>query len=139
MSEAAANKAVLQNAYRRWHETRGGSVEVFMAIIADDIRFGSLAQGAAPAAFTALAIGKKQLHGYFDGLLSGWSMIHYTLDYMIAEDDRVAVVGSTGWTNKATGKICETPKVDTWRFKGGLAVEFYEYYDTAKMFAAATP
>jgi ketosteroid isomerase-like protein len=139
MSDAAANKALLADVYRRWHETRGGCLEEVIGIFADEIRFGSLAQGAAPVAFTALAIGKEQMRGYFAGLLSGWSMIHYTVDHMIAEGEHVAVIGSTAWTNKATGKVADTPKVDVWRLQNGRAVEFYEYYDTAKLFAAATP
>ena len=33
----------------------------------------------------------------------------------------------------------DTPKVDFWRFKDGKAVEFYDYYATARVFAAASP
>lgn len=47
--------------------------------------------------------------------------------------------GSTAWRNKRTGKTAETPKVDFWRFRGGKAVEYYEYFDTARVIAAATP
>ena len=42
----------------------------------------------------------------------------------------------------STGELfpdCETPKVDIWRFREGKAVEFYEMFDTAAAFAAATP
>ena len=137
MSDAAANKAMLQTLYRRWHETKGGALEELVGIFADNISFGSLAQGAPLATFTAQRVGRPQMRSYFDELLSGWSMNHYTVDHMIAEDDRVAVVGSTSWTNKLTKKTVETPKVDVWRFRDGRAVEFYEYYDTAKLYAAA--
>jgi uncharacterized protein len=138
MSNATDNKAKLQALYRRWHETRGGALEELLGVFDNTICFGSLAQGAPPAAFTATCVGKDQLRSYFDGLLSGWSMNHYTVDHMIAEGDSVAVVGSTSWTNRATHKTVETPKVDVWRFKDGRAVEFYEYYDTAKLYAAAS-
>lgn len=137
MSDAAANKAVLEDLYRRWHDSKGGALEELIGLFDDNVKFGSLAEGAAPALFTARSIGKEEMRGYFAGLLGGWSMIHYTVDCLIADGDRVAVVGSTAWTNKATGKIVDTPKVDVWRFKDGRAIEFYEYYDTAKMFAAA--
>ena len=50
----------------------------------------------------------------------------------------MVMVGSTAWRNKATGKVCETPKVDVWRFRDGKAVEYCEYYDTAKMLQAAS-
>jgi ketosteroid isomerase-like protein len=139
MSDPASNKAQLAQIYRRWHETKGACLDEFIGIFADDISFRSLAQGAAPVTFTAAAIGPAQLRGYFDGLLAGWTMIHFTVDHMIADGDRVAVVGSTAWTCKATGKVCETPKIDLWRFRDGRAVEFFELYDTAGMLAAATP
>jgi len=138
MSDPATNKAILENAYRRWHETRGGCVDEFFEIFGDEIRWGSLAHGAAPVAFTARALGRSEVRGYFDGLLAAWTMIYYRVDHLIAEDDRVVMVGATAWTNKATGKTCDTPKVDVWRFHEGRAIEFFEYYDTAMLLAAAT-
>jgi ketosteroid isomerase-like protein len=33
--------------------------------------------------------------------------------------------------------VVSTPKADVWRMKDGKAVEFYEYYDTAQVHAAA--
>lgn len=138
MSDPVANKAILDQIYRRWHETRGGSLDEFFEIFGEEINWGSLAHGEAPVSFTARAIGKGKVRGYFAGLLEGWSMIYYRVDHLIAEGDRVVMVGATAWTNKATGKTCDTPKVDVWRFHEGRAVEFFEYYDTAKLLAAAT-
>jgi ketosteroid isomerase-like protein len=40
---------------------------------------------------------------------------------------------STAWRNKKAGKVCETRKVDVWRFRDGRAIEFYEYFDTTKL------
>lgn len=137
MSQAEANKALLTDIYRQWHETRGGCVAELLCHFADDVNFGSLAEGAAPVAFTTRRIGKQELQGYFDGLTSAWAMDYYKIDDMIAEGDRVAVVCSTCWTNKATGKPAETPKVDVWQFQDGKAIAFYEYYDTAKLLGAA--
>ena len=136
--EAARNKEILAREYRRWHDTKGGSVASWMEIVADDIKFGSLAEGMPAATFTARVNGKQELKRYFGGLLEGWTMIHYTVDNFIAEGDRIAAVGSTAWRNKKTNKVCETPKVDVWRFRDGRAIEFYEYFDTAKLIQAAT-
>jgi len=51
MSDEASNVAVLKDAYRRWHDSKGGSVDHWMGLVADDIKFGSLAQAAAEMAF----------------------------------------------------------------------------------------
>ena len=106
--EAARNKALLAHRYKLWHETKGGSVNEWTEIVADNIAFGSLVEGRPAVLFTARIDGKQSLKGYFDGLLNGWSMIHYTVDHFIAEGDRVVMVGSTAWRNKATNKVCET-------------------------------
>ena len=39
MSDEANNGAVLAEAYRRWHDSRGQSVDHWMSICADDIAF----------------------------------------------------------------------------------------------------
>ena len=51
MSDAASNVALLKDGYRRWHESKGGSVDHWMTLVADDISFGSLAQAAPQMAF----------------------------------------------------------------------------------------
>ena len=45
-------------------------------------------------------------------------MKHYTVEEYIAQGDVVVARGSTAWTNKKTGKVADTPKIDFWRFKG---------------------
>ena len=137
MSDEAANVEILKEAYRRWRETRGDSVDHWLGIVDEKISFGSIPRGAAPLAFATQYDNRESLRGYFNGLLSDWTMVHYTVDEYIAQGDAVFVRCSTSWTNKRTGKTFDTPKVDFWRFRNGKAVEFYEYFDTAQVAAAA--
>ena len=137
MSNEAANVEVLKNAYRQWHESRGGSVEQLLSICDPDISCGSVPRGAAPLSFTKQYDSREALQAYFSGLLADWEMISYTIDEYVAQGDAVFARGSCAWTNKKTKKIAETPKVDFWRFRDGKAVEFYEYFDTAWVAAAA--
>jgi ketosteroid isomerase-like protein len=46
------------------------------------------------------------------------------------------MLGRCAWRYKKTGKVVWTNKADSWRFAGGKAVEFFEYYDTAQVQAA---
>src|SRR5436190_2042211 len=137
MSEDA-NVAMLQEAYRRWHDTRGGSVDHWMTICDENIKFGSLAQGAERVEYLTAYKARDELKHYFEGLLRDWEMIDYVAEHFVAQGDRVVMLGRTSWRNKHTGKVCSTPKVDSWRFANGKAVEFYEYYDTAGVLAAMT-
>ena len=71
--------------------------------------------------------------GYLEGLVATFDMLHYTIDDYVAQGDRVVAIGSTAWQDRNTGKSFDTPKVDIWRLKDGRIVEFFEFYDTAKV------
>ncbi len=66
-------------------------------------------------------------------------MIFYTVEEFIVDGDKVIMFGRGAYRNQKTGKTAESPIVNRWRFRDGLAVEFFELYDTASAFAAATP
>ena len=138
MSNEANNVEILKEAYRRWDESKGGSVEHwFDSVVAPNISFGSVPRGAAPLNFAKQYDNREQLRAYFHGLLGEWTMQHYTINEYVAQGDAVFARGSCAWTNKKTGKVADTPKVDFWRFRDGKAVEFYEYFDTACVAVAA--
>lgn len=140
MSDEARNVEILKAAYQRWSETKGGSVDDWMKICADDIAFGSLAQGAAPPIqYLTGYSSRDMLKEYFAGLARDWEMIESVTDHFVAQGDRVVVLGRCAWRFKKTGNVVSTPKCDTWRLADGKAVEFFEYYDTAQVMAAAVP
>jgi uncharacterized protein len=136
MSEEVRNVEMLKQAYRRWADTRGGSADDWLAICADQIAFGSLAQGPRGAQYLTEYQSRDALKQYFSGLARDWEMVEYVAEHFVAQDDRVVMLGRCAWRYKRTGKIVWTPKADSWRFANGKAVEFYEYYDTAQVRAA---
>jgi uncharacterized protein len=138
MADEAANVAVLKDAYRRWNDSKGASVDHWFTFLEEDIKFGSLAAGATHMAFATNYNNRQALRAYFDGLLQSWDMVHFTVREFVAQGDAVVMRGECAWRNKRTGKVCSTPKVDFWRFRDGKAVEFFEYFDTAGAQAAAS-
>ena len=139
MSVEADNVAIVKRVYSDWDHSKGAGTDYMMNVIHKDVQFTSLADGAEEVAFTVSRKGKEEFLTYIDGLTRDWEMIFYRVDEYIAQGDRVVAIGSTSWRNKKTRKIMTTPKVDIWRMKNGKAVEFAEYYDTAKLIAAAQP
>jgi uncharacterized protein len=133
MSQEAQNVGILKNAYADWASSRGGSADQWMSIFADNFKFGSMAEGGYGAAYLTAYQSRNELAQYFAGLARDWEMIEFVTEHFIAQDDRVVMLGRCSWRYKHTGKVVETPKADSWRFAGGKAVEFYEYYDTAKL------
>jgi ketosteroid isomerase-like protein len=137
MPDEANNVAILAAAYRRWHDTRGGSVDQWLSICADNIMFGSLIQGTAPGvSYMTNYNARDEVRRYFEGLARDWEMIEYKVDQFVAQGDRVVMLGRCAWRNRHTGKVVKTPKADSWRFANGKAVEFYEFFDTAQVHAA---
>jgi ketosteroid isomerase-like protein len=133
MSDEAQNVAILKQAYAKWSQSKGASAGDWTAIFADNFKFGSIAQGRHGAAYLTSYQSRDQLAQYFAGLARDWEMIDFVTQHFIAQDDRVVMLGHCTWRFKRTGKVVSTPKADTWRFANGNAVEFYEYYDTAKL------
>ena len=112
---------------------QGRQRRALAGFVSEDVRFGSIAGGAEPLGFTGPRSNREAVRSYFDGLLSEFEMIHYTVHDYVAQGDMVFVRCTTSWKNRKTGKTFETPKADFWRLRDGKIVEFYEYYDTASV------
>ena len=131
--------SILREAYAQRLDAKGRDCDCWMKIMADDVALGSLAEGSPEVPFTARRSSKSGVRAYLEDLMRDWEMISHTMDEFIAQDDRVAVIGRAIWRHKGTGKVADSRKVDIWRFRDGKAVDFEEYYDTARLIAAATP
>lgn len=138
MTDFESNTDILRHCYGKWDQTKGGSVDDWMAIMAEEIDFRSLAMGRDPSvSFTTPCGCKAEVRGYMDGLLKEWEMIHYTVDDYVEQNGMVCAIGSTAWKHKGTGNRVDTPKMDFYRFEDGKVVAFYEFYDTAALIKGA--
>jgi ketosteroid isomerase-like protein len=138
MSQEEIHVALLREAYQKWNDTKAGSVDHWLKLMTDDVNFRSLAAGAAKMEFTRTSTCKEEVKRYFAQLTDEWEMNHYIIDEYIAQDDRVAALGSCSFRNRKTGKILDTPKADFHRFRDGKICEFFEFYDTAQAISSAT-
>jgi ketosteroid isomerase-like protein len=136
MSDEERNVTLLKQAYKSWNDTQGGSVDEWMKICSDNIKFGSLAQAPTGAHYLTAYNSRDALQDYFGGLLRDWEMIDYVAEDFVAQGDRVVMLGRCSWRFKKTGKVVETKKAASWRFADGKAVEYFEFYDTAGVLAA---
>ena len=53
MAKGEDNVERLKQAYRLWHDSKGSSADHWLGLMAEEVDFRSLAQGAEPMAFTA--------------------------------------------------------------------------------------
>ncbi|HEY0981823.1 nuclear transport factor 2 family protein [Schlesneria sp. T3-172] len=137
--DASPNLKKLQVAYREWNDSRGESVQQWLDLMCDDVRMTSLSDGNAGMEFTKALTGKEQAKNYFNELRATWEMLYFHADEFIEQGDRVVMLGRCSFKSKLTGKSAESPKADFFRFRDGKIVEYFDFYDTAKAYAAATP
>lgn len=138
MSEEEANVALLKEGYAAWHDT-SGDARVWYDIFADEIAWGSLADGRPGMEFTRPRASKEEVIDYFEGLAEDWSMEFYHINEYVAQGGRVVALGEMSWTHRRTGKTVTMPKVDVWMFRDGKATQFMEHYDTHQAISACEP
>ena len=134
---ANANLAMLQAAYKAWHETKGDSAAWNM-VFDDNIVLHSMGDDVQALAFAKDGSARDHMLKYFAGLAKDWTMIHWTPETFVCEGDRIAMFGRCAWTNKATGKVADVRTAHLWTFANGKAIELTELFDSARAVAAAT-
>jgi len=137
MASSADNLAKLQDAYRRWNETKGKDTTMWKSLFSEKVLLRSLAAGRPGMEFTLECQSPKDIDRYFEGLTGQWDMIHYTTRSFAVDGDHIVMLGSTSWKHKTTGGVFDTPKVDLVSFRDGRVVQFFEFYDTEMVMAAA--
>src|ERR1044071_9717380 len=107
MSREEEHVELLRKAYEKWHETKGGSADHWLELMADNIRFQSLADGAPRMEFTRRSSSKADVKNYFSQLGDQWEMIYFTVDEFIAQRDRVVALIRCSFRHRETGKVLE--------------------------------
>jgi uncharacterized protein len=126
------NLAILEAAYARWGQTRGGNVAEILDMFDEEVEMHSALSPDVPDAVAGVHLRRDQAAEYFEGLLRDWEMLSYDVDRFIVGEDgyEIVMVGRCAWRNRATGKVVDTPKVDIHTFRNGKVVRFQEVYDT---------
>jgi hypothetical protein len=83
--------------------------------------------------------GSQAVVQYFTALAQGLEMTGSTVDGMIAQGDKVAVLGHHHARVRATGKSYDLSWVQIWTFRAGKAASMHSYHDTYLVAQAARP
>lgn len=137
MASSTENLAKLKDAFRRWDSCKGKDTTMWTELFDEKVRFRSLAGGRPGLDFTTECNSMSDIRRYFAGLTGEWEMINYKTEQFAVDGDRIAMLGSTSWKHRKTGKTFDTPKADLVTFRDGKVVEFFEFYDTEQALAAA--
>ncbi|MEM7317153.1 MAG: nuclear transport factor 2 family protein [Planctomycetota bacterium] len=133
------NVDILKKGYELWAKGDPAALDYWFDHMDDYIKWSSVVdESSTGMEFAEDCDAKTGVARYFEKLMATWELEFIDIHEYIAQHDRVVVLGTVKWRNRATGKSVETKKVDVIRMKDGKVTEFCEYYDTAKAIAAST-
>lgn len=135
MSKEDDHVAILRGAYRRWDDSKGGSVQYWLDLMTDDVCFRSLSGGApdgAPAmGFRFNNTCRNDVASYFAQMTHEWEMVRFVPQEFVAQGDRVAVLGDCAWRSRRSGHVAESPFAQFFTFRDGRISAIVEMFDTA--------
>ena len=124
------NRAAIERAYAAF---AAGNVDGILAELSDDVAWrvpDVLPHG---GSFS----GKDGALEFFGGLTEKWDGLTVTVDDILAERDRVVVIGSAAGTLKSSGDDISYGFAHAWTVRDGRATRFDEYADPPEVLAAA--
>lgn len=128
------NKQLVMRGYEQF---KNRDIQGLMGNFADDIEWLSPESDYIP--FSGSHRGKSEVADYFMKLDQFQEAEQFEPNEIIAEGDKVVVIGQSRWKVKSTGKTYDNPWVHVFTVKDGLTVRFEQFNDTAAAEAAFRP
>jgi hypothetical protein len=123
---SAENKAIVQQAYNNF---KTGNIEALLNLMSDDITWELPEMEGVP--FGGIRTGRASVGEFFATVNKSQENLRFEPREFIAEGDRVVALGSYDWRVKATGREFHGEFAHVWAIRGGKAIAFHEYTDTA--------
>jgi len=133
------NLSRLKHAYQAWHDTKGGSIDVWGELMADSFEFRSPKPDHESLAFSRATYSREDAKKRLAAIFDEWTMEHFSPNTWVDGGDTIAMFGTCGYRNRKTGKVAECLIASMWVFEGDRAVATTEVFDSAVAVAAATP
>jgi len=120
------NKAIVEQAYANF---KTGDIEGLLSLFSDDISWTLPEMEGVP--FGGKRNGRAAVTEFFVSLGAAQEFITFEPRELIAEADRVIVLGSYRWRVKANGHEFGCDFSHAWTVSNGKATVFQEFMDTA--------
>ena len=82
----------LKLAYAAWSESKGKSIDTWLALCAEEIDFRSLASGGHNVPWTCNWTTRQGVRAYLEGLTAQFQMEHFTVERFVCQDDTIVVI-----------------------------------------------
>jgi ketosteroid isomerase-like protein len=128
------NKQLVMRGYQMFQD---GNIDGLLQLFSDDIEWLGYQTEYVP--FSRDYHGKQDVAGFFSELNAAQEADRFEPQELIAEGDRVIVLGTAEWIIRATGKQYGYPWVHAFTIRDGKIARFQQYYDSAVTQAAFMP
>jgi ketosteroid isomerase-like protein len=132
--DAQDNKRIVMDGYRLFQE---GDIPGMLAYAHDDAAWISPEAEAVP--FAGSFHGKTEVARFFSELGAAMQPTRFVIKDVIAENDKVVVLGDATWLVKSTGRSYDTPWVHVFTMRDGKFARVEALYDTAPAERAFRP
>jgi uncharacterized protein len=128
------NKQLVMRGYQMFQD---GNIDGLLQLFSDDIEWLGYQTEYVP--FSRDYHGKQDVAQFFAELNAAQEADQFEPQELIAEGDRVVVIGTAQWIVRATGKQYGYPWVHAFTIRDGKIARFQQYYDSAAAQAAFMP
>ena len=135
---AQDNLTRLKAGYAAWHDRKGDSLDVWREMMDESFTLASMDESTPGLGFATDRHSRDESLAYLGAIFDEWEMVHYTPETFVDDGDNIAMFGTCGYRNKATGKVAECRIANLWKFRNGKAISMMDVWDTAVAAAAAT-
>jgi hypothetical protein len=132
--DAQQNKQLVMDGYRLF---QNGDIPGMLAYADDDAAWISPDAEAIP--FAGSFHGKAEVARFFSELVAAMQPTRFVIKDVIAENDKVVVLGEATWLVKSTGRTYDSPWVHVFTMRDGKFIRVEALYDTAPAERAFRP
>ncbi|WP_075794455.1 nuclear transport factor 2 family protein [Massilia putida] len=132
--DAQDNKRIVMEGYRLF---QNGDIPAMMAYAHDDAVW--IGPDAEALPFAGSFHGKAEVARFFSELGAAMQPTRFVIKDVIAENDKVVVLGEATWLVKSTGRSYDSPWVHVFTMRDGKFVRVEALFDTAPAERAFRP
>jgi hypothetical protein len=132
--DAQENKRIVMEGFRLF---QSGDIPNMMALVHDDAEW--LGPEAEAVPFAGSFHGKPEVARFFSELGGSLQAMRFVVNDVVAENDKVVVIGEAVWLVKSTGRTYDIPWVNVFTLRDGKILRVEAYHDTAPAERAFRP
>jgi ketosteroid isomerase-like protein len=120
------NTELVKQAYQHF---KNGDIQSFLGLLSEDVEWTLFEIEGVP--FSGTRRGSERVGEFYSQVFDTEEVLHFEPRELVAEGDKVVVLGDYAWRVKSTGREYESDFVHVITVRDGKVARFQEFMDTA--------